>query len=86
MTQTVTTAFVALHRGDPALGGNILVASPVIPFNAAYYNTSLSFNQEVDFYFEAGEFPGIEMGTPQTFAQTAWNRFNVSGYLVDLLP
>lgn len=86
LQQSATSAFVALHRGSPLASQNILVAFPVTPFNMAYFGNSLSFSQEVNFYFEAGETPGIELGTGDSFSNATWNRFNVSGYLVDLLP
>jgi hypothetical protein len=86
LQQTVTSAFVTLHVGEPNSSANILVAFPVTGFNEVYYGESLSFNQEVNFYFEAGEAPAIEIGTPNTFTQSSSNRFTVSGYLVDLVP
>ena len=85
---SVTTAFIALHNGNPMLSTNILVAVPIFPLNMAYYGNGLSFNNEVNFYFEAGEFPAIEIGTPAnaSFANSAGCKFVVTGYLVDLLP
>ena len=85
----LTTAFVALHNGNPGLTTTLLVAFPIVPLNMAYFGNSLSFNNEVNFYFEAGEFPALEIGTPagpNSFYNHSGCKFIVSGYLVDLLP
>ena len=81
-----TGAFVALN--DPG-SSFARVAFPLSHPVFAYYGTGYSFNQEVDFIYEAGQSPRVEMGvnagsgglpTPNT----ASTRIRVHGYLVDL--
>ena len=52
-------------------------------FPAAYLSTVLSFNEETDAVFTAGQVPIVEMGTAGTFVVSIFNRFSITGDLED---
>lgn len=78
---------LALHRND-ASGANILSLFTMPPLAAAYYGSVASTTQQVDFIFEAGERPVIEVGLGAGLGGiTASNvRLTLTGYLVDTTP
>jgi hypothetical protein len=75
-------AFLYANGGDPKF------MFPSNAFGGAFYGSVVSFNVEVDFYFEAGETPvlGVGTGIPNTISTDARNRYTIVGYLVDVLP
>ena len=65
--------------------------SPVLmfqafPIPATVFGNVLSFNQEVDFYFEAGQTPylGVASDPSSSFSNNSDNRLTITGYIVDL--
>jgi hypothetical protein len=71
-------------------GDNLpLVMFPSNAFNQAFFGTGVSFNQEVDFYFEAGQTPFLVVATPAGvggISTDSRNRLTMAGYLVDVQP
>jgi hypothetical protein len=64
---------------------------PVLMFPAqlmagAFFGSVVSFNQEVDFFFEAGQTPILEVGNAISIVVDERNRLTIVGYLVDILP
>jgi hypothetical protein len=56
-------------------------------FGQAFFGNGVSFNQEVDFYFEAGQTPVLAVGTSGGSVSTdSRNRYTIAGYLVDIQP
>jgi hypothetical protein len=75
--------FFALHLNDSV---HPLVMFPAAPINGAFWGYVVSFNQEIDFYFEAGQTPILEIGTGGIISLDSRNRLTIVGYLVDVLP
>ena len=60
---------------------------PSNAFSQAFFGTGVSFNQEVDFYFEAGQTPSLVVGTSGgTITTDARSRLTIAGYMVDVQP
>lgn len=80
---TNVSGFIGFHH--PAVGS---IMFPVAPFNAAYFGTVVSFNQQVDRFYEAGQTPSLEFGvqSPNTIFVDSRNRLTITGYLVDIAP
>ncbi len=61
---------------------------PGIPFQNSFYGNTVSFNQEIDYYFEAGQRPVLQvisnLGIP--FSGTSVSRLTITGYMIDILP
>jgi len=78
-----TSIFFALSEHDT---NHPLLMFPAAPINGAFWGSVVSFNQEIDFYFEAGQIPVIEVGNTNTIPVDPRNRLTIVGYLVDILP
>jgi hypothetical protein len=64
-----------------------VVMFPSNTFGQAFFGTGVSFNQEVDFYFEAGQTPSLVVGTSGGNITTdARSRLTIAGYMVDVQP
>ena len=84
MFQVSSSGFAALKEGS-----TLRALFPVSVTPAAYYGNSLAFNYPVDYYFEAGETPGVEIGVPAGaggLPASSFNRLRMVGYLVDVAP
>ncbi|HTS23860.1 MAG TPA: hypothetical protein VMN79_18870 [Casimicrobiaceae bacterium] len=70
------------------LNNSPLVIFPAESFGAAYYGNVVSFSQEVDYYFEAGQTPVLEVGTSagNSIFQDSRNKLTIVGYIVDTTP
>lgn len=57
------------------------------PFAQAFFGGSgISFNEAVDFYFDAGQTPYLVVGNTTTVSTNSSNRLTIAGYMVDVLP
>ena len=83
---STTGIFVVYRLGT----SSPLLIFPVNRVNTAYYSsTSLVGTFAVDLIFEAGERPFLELGVPAGaggIPANGFNRYGVTGYLVDVLP
>ena len=77
------SAFMAL---DVNTSLNPVLIFPVSPTPFAYYGNCYAKTQEVDYYFEAGQAPVLEMGTGGTFNKFNTAHLTVTGYIVDTTP
>jgi hypothetical protein len=76
--------FAALHLNDT---NHPLVIFPTTPFNAAFWGSTVSFHEHVDFFFEAGQTPVLEVGTlPNGVSTDPRTRLTIVGYMVDVAP
>lgn len=66
--------------------GHPVLMFPAEPMSGAFFGSVVSFNQEVDFYFQAGQTPVIEVGNASSIVVDVRNRLTIVGYLVDVLP
>jgi hypothetical protein len=82
---TSVNGFAALELNDD---NHPVVMFPVVLFPGAFFGQVFSFNQEVDFNFEAGQTPLLVVGVPglSTIGADARNRLSIAGYMVDLTP
>jgi len=78
-----TSIFFALTLNDD---NSPVLLFPAAPISGAFFGNVLSFNQEVDFYFEAGQAPHILVGNSSSIVVDVRNRLTIVGYLVDILP
>ena len=82
-----TTGIFVVNRNSTS---SPLLIFPVNRVNTAYYSgTSLVGTFAVDLIFEAGERPVLELGVPVStggIPANGFNRYGVTGYLVDVLP
>ena len=64
-----------------------LVIFPAAQFNAAFWGLTVSFSQEVDYYYEAGQTPVLEVGTaPNSISNDNRTNLTLVGYMVDVQP
>jgi hypothetical protein len=64
-----------------------VVLFPSSVFNQSFFGSGVSFNQEVDFTFEAGQAPYLCVGTSGgAVSADHRNRYTIAGYLVDIQP
>jgi hypothetical protein len=82
LSQT-TSIFFALMENNTSTP---VLMFPAQPMSGAFFGTLVSFNQEVDFYFEAGQTPFIVVGNTSSISTDSRNRLTIAGYIVDLLP
>ena len=82
--QTATIIAVLSLNGDLAP----VRMFPSFPFAQAFFGTGVSFNEEVDFFFDAGQTPFLAVGatSPNTVSSDSRNRLTIAGYIVDVLP
>jgi hypothetical protein len=69
--------------------GSPLVMFPSNVFGQAFFGNGVSFNQEVDFFFEAGQTPVLVVGANAGtggISTDSRNRLTMAGYLVDIQP
>ena len=59
---------------------------PVSSGGFAYYGNGYYHSLQVDYYFEAGEAPVLEMGTGGVFNRYSTAKLTVTGYIVDVAP
>jgi hypothetical protein len=78
-----TSIFFALMLNDTS---HPVLMFPAQPMSGAFFGSVVSFNQEVDFFFEAGQTPIIEVGNTSSIVVDVRNRLTIVGYLVDVLP
>lgn len=73
--------FLAL---DLTYGGIPVVAFPVSPMNLNYFGNCISADFAVDYYFEAGQTPVLELGNGAGWSTSPLPNVRITGYLVDL--
>ena len=78
-----TSIFFALMEND---NSHPVLLFPSQPTSGAFFGQVVSFNQEIDFYFEAGQTPIITVGNNTSIVVDSRNRLTIVGYLVDILP
>jgi hypothetical protein len=78
-----TSIFFALMLND---NGHPVLMFPAQPISGAFFGSVVSFNQEVDFFFEAGQTPLLSVGNMTSIVGDPRSRLTLVGYLVDILP
>jgi hypothetical protein len=80
-----TSIFAALHVNDTR---HPVVMFPVPFFSGFFWGTISSFNQDVDYYFEAGQTPFLEIGCSAsgTISADPRNTLSLVGYMTDTTP
>ena len=80
-----TNMFFALHLNDAR---HPLAMFPANQFQGFFWGNVVSFAQEVDYYFEAGQTPVLEVGCSAvaTVASDPRNTLSLVGYITDTTP
>jgi len=77
--------FFALHLNTDR---NPIAIFPAPAFNGFFFGNVVGFSQEVDYYFEAGQAPVLEVGCSaiNTISTDSRNKLTIVGYIVDTTP
>jgi hypothetical protein len=77
--------FAALHIDTDR---NPVAIFPTPVFNGFFYGTVVGFSHDVDYYYEAGQTPVLEIGCSavNTISTDSRNKLTLIGYITDTTP